>query len=274
MSEIAAVPEGACDCHMHFYAPQDRTSPGATGGFSLPPADVATYRAMLHRLGLTRFVAVQSIAYGFDNRVMEEAVAEFGDAGRMVVVVPPDSDPGFVRDFDRKGGRGVRAYMLAGAPYRWDELDGLGRLVAPFGWHLQVQLDGRTLPDVEDLLRGLPCEVVIDHNGKFLEPVDTDSPAFASLLRLLDTGRAWVKLSAPYETSKSGPPHYEDVSRLARALVAHAPDRLVWATNFPHPGRSVPPDEKALLDLLSDWAPDRAVRDRILKQNPERLYGF
>jgi len=268
------LPDGACDCHMHFYAPGDRTSSAATGGFDLPPADVGGYRAVLRRLGLSRFVAVQSITYGADNRIMEDAVAQFGDAARMVVVVPADANARSIRAFDDRGGRGVRAYMLQGGHYRWDQLQDIGRLIEPFGWHLQVQLDGRALTDVEALLRKLPCDLVIDHVGKFLEPVDEDSEAFRSLLRLLDTGRVWVKLSAPYETSRSGPPLYEDVSRLARALVAHAPERLVWATNFPHPGRRERPDDLSLLELLERWAPDRTVRERILKENPEKLYRF
>jgi D-galactarolactone isomerase len=92
--------------------------------------------------------------------------------------------------------------------------------------------------------------------------------------RLLDGGNTWVKLSAPYETSKTGPPHYDDVSTLARALVASAPERCVWASNWPHPGRGVVPDTASLLDLLLEWADDDAIRHRILVDNPARLYGF
>ena len=97
-----------------------------------------------------------------------------------------------------------------------------------------------------------------------------------ALLRLVDTGRCWVKLSAPYETSKTGAPGYEDVSRLARALVRHAPERMLWASNWPHPSAppDAVPDDADLLDLLLDWAPDEATRRRILTDNPAELYGF
>jgi D-galactarolactone isomerase len=96
------------------------------------------------------------------------------------------------------------------------------------------------------------------------------------LLGLLDTGRCWIKLAAPYETSKTGAPRYEDVSRLARALVAHAPERILWASNWPHPSepKEAKPDDKALLELLLDWAPDDATRRKILVDNPAELYGF
>jgi D-galactarolactone isomerase len=94
------------------------------------------------------------------------------------------------------------------------------------------------------------------------------------LLRLLDTGRVWVKLSAPYETSKTGAPRYEDVSALARALAARNPERCLWATNWPHPGRNPPPDNADILNLLPDWVPDETTRRKILVDNPARLYGF
>jgi D-galactarolactone isomerase len=99
-------------------------------------------------------------------------------------------------------------------------------------------------------------------------------PAFQCLLRLLDTGRCWVKLSAPYETSKSGPPGYADVSVLARELVARNPQRCVWASNWPHPNRDPPPSNADMLDLLLGWAPDEAVRNRILVDNPAKLYAL
>ena len=148
--------------------------------------------------------------------------------------------------------------------------------VHPFGWHANIQLDGRELPKFEAQIKRLPGKFVIDHTGKFLEPVSPESHEFRSLLNLLDTGRCWVKLSAPYETSKTGAPKYEDVSRLARALVKKAPERMLWASNWPHP--SVPkeqrPSDEDLLDLLLDWAPDESARRRMLVDNPAQLYGF
>ena len=96
----------------------------------------------------------------------------------------------------------------------------------------------------------------------------------AVLLRLLDTGRAWVKLSAPCHADGAGAPGHADVRALARRLVAHAPDRCLWGSNWPHPGRTPRPDNRALLALLEDWAPDARTRRRILAENPARLYGF
>jgi D-galactarolactone isomerase len=108
-----------------------------------------------------------------------------------------------------------------------------------------------------------------------MAPVALDHPAFACLLRLLESGRTWVKLSAPYESSRSGPPGYADVAALAMALVRAAPERMLWASNWPHPGRDrAEVRDESLLDLLLAWAPEAATRHRILVDNPAALYGF
>ena len=158
----------------------------------------------------------------------------------------------------------------------WAILEEMAPRVHMFGWHVQLQCNGRELPERETLLARLPGTLVIDHVGRFQDPVRPGDPAFRSLLGLLETGRTWIKLSAPYESSRAGPPGYEDVSVLARALVKAAPERMLWASNWPHPGRTDPAvrDEVRALDLLADWAPDEATRNRILADNPAALYGF
>jgi D-galactarolactone isomerase len=268
-----AAPPGACDTHMHFY---DRNVPAAPGGPPLPGHfDVAAYRQVQRRLNLQRVIVVQPNAYQFDNRVTLAAIAELGNSARGVAVVDESvGDPELER-MTRAGIRAQRIFELPFGAVGLARMDAIMARVHPFGWHANVQLDGRTLPQVEAQLLRLPGKFVIDHNGKFLEPVGTDAPSFKALLRLVDSGRCWVKLSAPYETSRSGAPSYEDVGRIAKALVAHAPERMLWASNWPHPSaKDAPPDDAALLDLLLDWAPNEADRHRILADNPAELYGF
>jgi D-galactarolactone isomerase len=267
------VPPGAVDTHMHVY---ERRFPLAPTAPSVPPeAPVAAYREVMRRLGLARCVVVQPTAYGFDNACTLEAVAALGGAARGVAVVAPSVTDGELERLTRAGIRGLRFHMLRGGVLPWSSLDALAARVHAFGWHVQLQLDGRELGDREAAIRALPGRFVIDHVGKFVEPVGVDHPGFEALRRLLDTGRGWVKLSAPYETSKAGPPVFGDVGALARTLVAHAPERMLWATNWPHPSAGPPPpDDAMLLDLLLDWAPDDATRRRILVHNPAELYGF
>lgn len=267
------APVGATDTHMHIYGPYDRYPLAAGSPNTPPPALVGDYRALQARLGLERVVVVQPAGYAFDNGCTMDAVEALGPAARAVVVVRPDAPEAELAALALGGAVGLRVFMLPGGVYGWDDIPALAEKVRPFGWHLQLQCDGRLLPQRMELLEGLADRLVIDHNGKFLEPVPVDHPAFACLLRLVDKG-AHVKLSAPYETSREGPPSYGDVGALAKALVAHAPERMLWASNWPHPGREQRPDDAGLLDLLLEWAPDEADRQKILVDNPARLYGF
>lgn len=269
-------PPGATDCHMHVYGPAARY-PVAPGNPSPVPfaADLPAYVALRDRLGLSRTVVVQPAAYGLDNACTLDAVAALGPArARAVVAVTPDTPEAELARLHAAGARGARAFMLKGAVVTWEELPALAARVAPFGWHLQLQFDGGEMEARAPLIRALPCDVVIDHLGRFHDPVPPDAPPVRALLRLLETGRVWVKASSPYGVSRSGPPDYADVAAVARAILAAAPDRVVWGSNWPHPNAPDPkPDEAALLDLLADWAPG-ALRAAVLAGNPARLYGF
>jgi len=267
------APAGACDTHMHIY---DKKYPIAPAAVSAPPdGPVEGYLAVQRRLGLSRTVVVQPTAYGTDNRCTLEAVAKLGnDKTRGIAVVDDKVSAEELRRLTEGGMRGARFHMLPGGAIPWDILDKVAARVQSVGWHVQLQLDGRLLPEREAQVRSWPGRIVIDHVGKFLEPVAVDHPAFRCLLRLVESGRVWVKLSAPYEVSKVGPPLYDDVGRLAKALVKAAPERMLWASNWPHPSAKEKPDDALLLDLLLDWAPDDRTRQRILVDNPAELYGF
>lgn len=268
-----AAPKGTCDTHMHFYDRKYPTAP--TAQITPPDATVNMYRAMARTLGIERTVVVQSSTYGADNRCTIESIAKLGlDRARGVAVVDTDVSDAELEHLTAGGMRGIRFFALPGGALPWEKFDALAARVQDAGWHVQLQLDGRLLPEREAQIRRWPGRIVIDHQGKFLEPVAVDDPAMLSLLRLLETGRVWVKLSAPYETSKVGPPFYDDVGRIAKALVKAAPERMMWATNWPHPGRNPRPDDVVLLDMLLDWAPNAAVRQRILVDNPAEVYGF
>ncbi|MEJ7686028.1 MAG: amidohydrolase family protein [Variovorax sp.] len=269
-----AAPPGACDTHMHVYEERFGLRPGAT--FVPPHAPAADYAAMQRALGLSRVVVVQANGYGDDNRGMREALHAFGDAARGVAIVRPDIDDGELQALHAAGVRGVRFHMLPGGVLQWPELDPVVERVAPLGWHVQLQMNGNELPRHEARLRALPLDLVIDHVGKFLDPQPPrpQDEAFRSLLRLMDGGRCWVKLSAPYESSKSGPPGYADVAALARELSLRHPGRCLWGSNWPHPTHDPRPSDASMLDLLLDWVDDPAVRTRILVDNPAALYGF
>jgi D-galactarolactone isomerase len=267
------TPKGTCDTHMHFYDGAASAKPGAPnpGTFTVP-----MYRELQKRLGLERVIVVQPNAYRADNTVTLKAMKELGKAAKGVAVVMPGTPKAELGRLTKAGICAVRIMTLHNGTLGFDVMDQLMKEVHPFGWHANIQLDGRELPKYEAQIKRLPGKFVIDHTGKFLEPVSPDSREFRSLLNLVDTGRCWVKLSAAYETSKTGAPKYEDVGRLGKALVKKAPERMLWASNWPHP--SVPmekrPSDEDLLDLMLDWAPNEADRRRMLVDNPAELYGF
>ena len=267
------TPAGTIDTHMHFYNGALSAAPGAPnpGLFTVP-----MYQEVQKRLGLERVIVVQPNAYADDNSVTLDSIRKLGKSAKGVGVVKASVADAEMERLTKGGICGVRIMTLLGGTLGFNVMDQVVARVHPFGWHANIQLDGRELPKVEAQIKRLPGKFVIDHTGKFLEPVEVSSDAFNCFLRLVDTGRCWVKLSAPYETSKTGGPKYEDVAKLARALVKHAPERMMWASNWPHP--SVPkekrPADEDLLDLLLDWAPDEKVRKKILVDNPAELYAF
>jgi len=267
------APPGTCDTHIHIY--DSRFPKAPTAKILAPDALVPAYKKMAARLGIERTVVVQPSAYGIDNRCTLEAVATLGPNARAVVTVDQTvTDAELVR-LTKLGARGVRFFMLAGAPLPLAILETMAARVAAFGWHIVFQIDGRDYAEYEPLLKRISAPVIIDHVGKFLEPVPLDHAGVRAVLRLLDTGRFYIKLAAPYETSKVGPPNYDDVGRLAKALAKAAPERTLWASNWPHPsGGAQTPDDAWMLDMLLDWIPDATARRQALVDNPARLYGF
>jgi D-galactarolactone isomerase len=263
---------GACDCHMHVYEDAWPLAPTAT--FTPPHAPASAYRAVQRELGLARAVVVQPTGYGFDNRCTLAALAELGPDARAVVVVPSDVAAADLESLHGLGARGVRYMMLPGGVLPWSDLEPTAAAIAPLGWHIDLQLDGRELARHEAVLRRLPGRLVIDHVGRFMGPVEPTSEGVLALHRLLDTGNCWIKISAPYESSRSGPPGYDDIAWIARAVAERFPERCLWASNWPHPNQAPAPANAAMLDWGLGCIADPATQRKALVDNPAELYGF
>ena len=263
---------GACDSHMHVY--EDAYPLAATATFKPPHAPAAAYRLVQRELDLARTVVIQPTGYGFDNRCTLAAVAALGPETRAVVVVAPDVARAELESLHGFAARGVRYMMLPGGVLPWSGLERTAAAIAPLGWHIDLQLDGRELPLHEAMLARLPCRLVIDHVARFMGPVEPDSEPVRALCRLLDSGRCWIKISAPYESSRSGPPGYDDIAWIARLVARRYPERCLWASNWPHPDQNPAPSNAAMLDWGLAFFVDRAAQKQALVDNPAELYGF
>ncbi|EJT86188.1 hypothetical protein PPS11_00105 [Pseudomonas putida S11] len=257
---------------MHLYDSRIPAAPGAT----LLPADASLedYRKLQQRLGIRRMVIVTPSTYGTDNQVMLDGLLRSRGDARGVAVVSNAITDAELAELHQAGVRGIRFNLSVGSQVL-DGLESLAARVGELGWNVQVA-PGPLLPEVAPRLLALPGKVVIDHMGHVPQPEALKSPAFAALVRLLDTDRAWIKLSAPYLRSKIGAPLFEDVGRVASALISHRPDRMLWGSDWPHPTLAAEqkPDDAQILDLLMRWAPKEQTQTLILRDNPAQLYDF
>lgn len=266
------APAGACDCHAHVYGPPERY-PLRPGRRYTPPAKyLADYQKMLRRIGIDRAVVVQPTVYA-SNDVTADALAASSGKWRGVAKFTDGSVGTDFASMHRLGFRGVRVHGIGGTS-EIARLEEIARAIEPFGWHVQLHMESSLLPDLESRLRTLPVPVVLDHFAR-LQPQDgADTPPMHALLRLLATGRCWVKLSGYNLVSRRPFPH-PDLQPIAAALIAARPDRMLWGTDWPHPSHEGPlPDDASLLTLFQTWATTRQVAQDILVRNPERLYGF
>jgi predicted TIM-barrel fold metal-dependent hydrolase len=229
---------------------------------------------MLDATGFERGVMVQTGLYGADNRFIVDAIKAHPKRLRAIALIGEDITDRALRDLARAGVRGFRVNRTAKTGLSFEVARRLAERVKEFGWHVQFLLDAEDHPDLDTLLGNFATEVVIDHMGRPVPRRGVNAPGFQALIRLLQSGRGWAKMSAPYRTSREEPP-YPDITPFAHALVAAAPDRLVWGSDWPHVLlETTMPNDGDLVDQLAVWVPDEAVRRRILVDNPERLYGF
>jgi D-galactarolactone isomerase len=266
------APANACDCHMHIYDAKYPVDPKAT----LKPADalVADYKLLQKRTGTSRNVVVTPSTYGTDNRVTLDAIAQIGPTARGVAVVDATVTDAELKRLNGLGVTGIRFNLVQTGATTAEMIEPLSRRVNDLGWHIQIHMKGEQTAGIEDLLLRVPSPIVFDHLGRLSQPNALDNPGFKTISKLIDRGRTWVKLSGAYADTKVGPPTYSDTVAVARAYIKAAPERMVWASDWPHPTEKDKPDDAVLFDLLAEWAPDEAIRTRILVQNPATLYGF
>lgn len=260
---------------MHVY---DGRYPAVAGARLRPPdASADQYLALRTRLGLQRTVCVTPSTYGTDNRSMLAAVAALGASARGVAVVDLSASPQHLQQLHACGVRGIRLNLSMGVSSSAAMLRPLAERIAPLGWHVQLIVPPDRLAALAADLDALPVDFVLDHFAK-IAPSALGSPVHRQVLRWLERGRGWVKLSGAYLVSEAAGHDGSDAGRLARSFLEAGPARVVWGTNWPHATASAGlhgwPDDAALLALLEAWCGGTAALRAVLVDNPARLYDF
>jgi 2-pyrone-4,6-dicarboxylate lactonase len=281
---VIAVPHDACDSHFHVFGPPERFPFVSTHEYTPPAAPLEHYLKMIARLGITRAVVVQPSVHGLDNATTLDAVEKSRDSFRGVGRIDDKTPRSELRRLNDCGIRGVRFNVLdrprGNVPAA--VLDRCIDNIVEFGWSVDLHIDMKNLIQQEKRIRAMPVPVVIDHIAR-VKPADgLDQPGFQLLLELLTLGHVWVKVSGADKICERpvalyyGLPYIEVVP-FARAVIAAAPDRVIWGTDWPHSNNFSPghtPNDGDLLDLLALFAPDERLREKILVDNPAALYGF
>lgn len=272
------MPRLACDTHAHICGPIARAPYSERRVYTPPDALLPAYLHLLDALGVERMVLIQPSVYGSDNAVMLEAMREIGTAARGVAVVDDDVSDTELQRLHDAGVRGVRINVVdvneGKGVIPLARLAALAHRIRPFGWHVEFLMHANEFPDLDRVFADFPVDIVLGHLGYMKTDKGLEDPGFQSLLRLMNRGRAWVKLTGPYRISTTALPHADTVP-FAHALLAAAPDRVLWGTDWPHVMvKGTMPNDGDLADLLLEWAPNASLREQVLAANPAQLYGF
>lgn len=280
------VSEQACDCHVHVVGDPIAYPMLPSRPYTAGVATVADLRSHLSRIGFQRAVIVQPSFYGTDNRCLLDALVEMNGTARGIAVLDPSASDAELARMDEAGVRGLRLNLESHGLRNTQDMaatlrQGAAR-IAGLGWHLQVYAAWPVIRSCLPWLGSLPAPVVIDHFG--LLPLATASSEEDGdlLAQALSKGNLHLKLSGSYRVPGANP---STLTQLALKLVAAAPNRVVWASDWPHtnrePGkaptevsayRDIPPQR--LLAEIADWLPDPDTARKVLRENPEKLYRF
>ena len=266
-------PPRACDGHCHIFGPASRFPYAPDRRYTLQDAGRETLAALHRHLGLERAILVQASCHGTDNNAMLDALEWSKGRWRGVAMVKKDVTDLELTTLHEAGVRGVRFNFVAhlgGAPDLKNVQAVIAR-VTPLGWHIQLHLDAEDIETYRDFLKSLRVPFIIDHMGRVEAKHGLDQKPFRHLLELMKNELAWVKVSGPERVSSAGKP-FHDAMPFARALIAAAPDRVLWGTDFPHPNVKWMPNDGELVDLFAATVQDDSTRKKILVDNPARLY--
>lgn len=273
-----AVPPGACDTHAHLFGPESKYPYSPKRGYTPPDALLADFIRMQDILGMQRCVLTQPSVYGTDNTALMDGLAALGARARGVAAVGADVTDAELERLHEGGVRGVRVNLVdkGGMPFDGiEDVYRMGERIKPLGWHIELLIHVAEEPELKTIFAGFPVDTVVGHLGYIKAGQGVGHPGYQSFLDIVRDGHCWVKLSGAYRVTEREAPPYDDVVPFAQALAAARPDRILWATDWPHPWYyKTMPNDGYLLDQLENWGFDAALREQILVHNPAELYRF
>lgn len=272
------LPRLSCDSHMHICGPESRYEYAAARIYTPPDALLEDYLNLAKTLGIERVVFVQPSVYGNDNTAMLETMKQCPLQNRGVAVLDHTVSEDILDELNRAGIRGVRFNLVdiaeATRQIPLEPIRQLAQRIEPYDWHVELLVHVDDHPNLDTLLGDMPVDIVVGHLGYFRPDRNTNDQGFQALLRLMQAGRCWAKLTGPYRVSAGEVP-YSSVEKFARLLVREAPERVLWGSDWPHVMvKNAMPNDGDLVDLLFDWVPDASVRHGILVNNAAKLYDF
>lgn len=268
------LPHGAVDTHFHLFGPASFYPYAKTRGYTPDDASLDTYLAMASALGISHAVIVQPSPYGTDNRRLLDGLKASPIPMRGVVAVDAGVTDLELVTLHETGVRAIRINVVFDAGAAIETAIKLAPRLREMGWHIQFLVDVSTWHDMADTLHRLGVPVVFDHLGHMAAAKGTQDVGFQMLLSLLREGNAWVKASGLYRISGQGAPH-QDLRPFLDAVISAQPDRVIWATDWPHSAiRGPVPDVAMLATALMDWLGDEDLRSKAFVQNALELYGF
>jgi 2-pyrone-4,6-dicarboxylate lactonase len=266
----------SCDCHTHIFGPASRYPFAINRPYNAPDAPLEAFRAVHAKIGVDRCVIVNATLHGTDNRVVTDAIAASGGAYKGIANVSDEMSDHELEELDKSGIRGCRFAFLKrlGGVGDMNKFNRIVHRVAELGWHVDVYFEPGTVGEFAAVLSALPTSYVIDHMGTVLAAKGIDDPAFKALLDLQSRDeKCWVKITGLERASATGKP-FHDAVPFAKLLIANAPDRVLWGTDWPHPNVKIMPNDGEIVDLIPLYAPDAETRQMLLVDNPAKLFKF
>ena len=279
LSPAYKAPPGACDTHFHVFGPLDKYPVATRSRYEPPYAPLEEYVELAKKLGIERMVFVQPSAYGTDNTYMLESMQKVGFPCRGIVDIDENAPDALIESLHAQGVRGVRINTSPIAPYDASRPKALEKRVRTLerrtkglGWVLEFLGPAWLTHAMMPLMRELEMDYILCHIGMFLAKDGPAQPGYAEMIELAKNGRCWLKLTGPYRFAEA--PEFAGSKEMVQALTSAVPDRLIWGTDHPHLSFADKVGSVRLYNLLGEWIPDAGVRNKVLADNPAKLFGF